>query len=168
MKYGTMAYLNVGGKVLLLKKFERNNDPNSGFWTLPGGKLEDFEKGIVNPRGRLESVIRETEDETGITLINPVLKGAILFDNSERIFSNWSKKEDYLVHIFSAKGYKGALRQSDEGIPEFIDERLLTSIPQNEGDKMMYKWLENGRNFVGIIKHTGNRIDEEGTFVDYF
>ncbi len=31
----------------------------------------------------------------------------------------------------------------------------------------MYGWLKDGRNFVGIIKHKGNEIDEDGTWVDY-
>jgi 8-oxo-dGTP pyrophosphatase MutT (NUDIX family) len=66
MKYGTMTYVERGdGGVLMLKKNERVDDPNSGFYTLPGGKLEKNELGV---RGRLESVIREVKEETGLIL----------------------------------------------------------------------------------------------------
>jgi len=32
----------------------------------------------------------------------------------------------------------------------------------------MYKWLKDGRNFFGVIKHKGNEIDEEGTWIDFY
>ena len=94
MKYGTMSYLFVDKQILMIKRLKEKNDPNSGFYTLPGGKLKDFEKGL-NPNGRLESAIRETEEETGLKLIEPKLKGVILFDNSERIFDNWKNSQDF-------------------------------------------------------------------------
>ena len=72
MKYGTMTFLSVDEMVLMIKKTERQNDPNSGFFTLPGGNLKNFERG-ANPTGRLESAIREIEEESGLTLIKPIL-----------------------------------------------------------------------------------------------
>jgi 8-oxo-dGTP diphosphatase len=167
MKYGTMSYLFVEGRVLMIEKFKRENDPNSGLFTLPGGKLEDSEK--KNPEGRLESAIRETEDETGLILIKPRLRGVILFDNSKRIFKNWPNPEDFLVHIFSAKEYTGELKDKcDEGIPRWIIEFLIPTLPTNEGDAKMYEWLEDPRYFIGVINHKGKKLDEENTFVDYF
>lgn len=163
-----MAYLSVDGKVLMIKKFERQNDPNSGFHTLPGGNLKDFERG-TNPRGRLESAIRETKEETGLILINPILRGTILFNNEGRIFPNWPNPQDFLVHVFSAQRYSGKLKtEMKEGIPLWIDEREIPNLPKNPGDVKMYEWLRDGRNFVGVIRHKGTVLDEEGTLVDYF
>jgi ADP-ribose pyrophosphatase YjhB (NUDIX family) len=168
MKYGTMAYLNINGKVLMLEKIKRNDDPNSGFWTLPGGKLKESEKGS-SPYGRLYSCLRETEEETGIILIRPILKGVVLFDNSEKIFDNWKNPQDFLVHIYSADEYGGELKEkTKEGTPHFLDEKLLSSVPQNSGDKKLYEWLRDGRNFSGVIRHKGKDLDESGTFVDYY
>lgn len=166
MKYGTMSYLCVSGKVLMLKKFKREDDPNSGFYTLPGGKLEDDERG-QNSFGRLESAIRETEDETGLILINPLLRGIILFDNSERIFENWPNPEDFLVYLFSAQEYEGELRRSDEGVPVWIDEQSIDELPKNEGDSKIYEWLRDPKYFFGAIKHIGKSLNKKGTFVDY-
>ena len=161
-----MSYLCVSGKVLMLKKFEREDDPNSGFYTLPGGKLGDDERG-QNSFGRLESAIRETEDETGLILINPLLRGVILFDNSERIFENWPNPEDFLVYLFSAQEYEGELRRSDEGVSVWIDEQSIDELPKNEGDSKIYEWLRDPKYFFGVIKHRGKSLDEKCTFVDY-
>ena len=43
MKFGILTYLSVNGKVLMMKKGVRENDPNSGKYTLPGGNLEPSE-----------------------------------------------------------------------------------------------------------------------------
>ena len=112
-----MSYLNCDKGILMLRKIERKEDPNSGYCTLPGGKLENCEKGLKNIEGRVKSSKRETEDETGISLINPVLRGVILFDNKDRIFDNWPNPDNFLVQIYSATEYDGELRVSDEGIP---------------------------------------------------
>ena len=166
MKYGTISYLFSNGKLLMIKKLVRENDPNSGFYVSPGGKLESFEKG-VNIKGRLESVIREIKEETGLELINPKLKGIILFDNFERVFENWKNSEDFLVYVFSCERYKGRLKKkSDEGIPMWVDEHKIKDLPQNEGDKKMYEWIKKGKPFVGVIKHKDKSLDEQGTFVD--
>jgi len=167
MKYGTMLYLVSSKKVLMLKKGVREGDPNSGYFTLPGGKLKDCEKGLNTLRGRANSVIRETKEETGIEPVKPVLRGVILFDNEGRIFDNWKNPDNFLVYIYSTKKYRGKSRKSEEGIPYGVSIHKVYGVPSNPGDKKMYGWLTDGRNFVGVIKHKGKALDEQGTFVDY-
>ena len=152
----------------MIKKEVRKDDPNSGYFTLPGGKLEDYEKGLNYPRGRLKSAVRETVDETGIEAIKPVLKGVILFDNDGRTFPNWPNPDNFLVYIYSATEFKGEPKKSDEGRPRTIPLNKVNEVPSNSGDKKMYEWLKDGRRFMGVIKHKENEIDESGTFVDYF
>jgi ADP-ribose pyrophosphatase YjhB (NUDIX family) len=166
MKYGTMSYLECDKGILMIRKNARGDDPNSRYCTLPGGKLESNEKG-ANPVGRLESAIRETQDESGITLIEPVLRGTILFDNRDRTFSDWTNPTSFLVYIFSAASYHGDLRPSDEGTPFWASWEEIEGFPKNPGDKYMYQWLKDGRPFFGVIKHKGNEIDFEGTWVDF-
>lgn len=163
-----MSYLIVNKKVLMLSKFKRENDPNSGFCTLPGGKLEPNEKG-KNVQGRLESVIRENLDETGLKLLNPRLIGMVLFDNSERIFDDWKNPTDFLVYIYYSDKYQGKLKEKcDEGIPVWINEITVKNLPQHEGNKKIYEWIKTGKYFSGVVKHKGKVLDEEGTFVDFF
>ncbi len=173
MLYGTFSYLKTNEGVLMLNKNKRENDPNSGYYAIPGGKLKLCEKGLKNPKGRLESTIRETKEETGIKLINPLLRGVILFDNKDRTFPDWPNPDNFYVYLFSATEYEGELKESDEGIPCWIPEENIHPLPKNPGDKLMYEWImdekfRQGRKFMGIIKHKGNEIDEEGSWVDWF
>lgn len=168
MKYGTMTHLLFGNSVLMIKKFERKNDPNSGYYTLPGGKLEDYEKG-TNAIGRLEAAVRELKEETGLMLTNPSQRGVILFDNDGRTFDNWKNPQDFLVYIFGSFSYTGELKkETGEGIPLWVAEKDIPNLPKNPGDAKMYEWLNNPRYFVGVIKHKGKELDEQNTFVDYF
>jgi ADP-ribose pyrophosphatase YjhB (NUDIX family) len=176
MKYGTMSYITSDEGILMIKKDKRENDPNSGCFTLPGGKLEPYEKGLYNPEGRLESSMREDKDEAGIKPLNQVLRGTILFDNKDRIFQDWKNHEDFLVYIYYSiwtRKYEGELKKSDEGIPCWVPPKILPSLPKNKGDRLMYEWLmhdnfKKGKNFFGVIKHKDNEIDEEGSWVDWF
>jgi 8-oxo-dGTP diphosphatase len=172
MKYGTMIYVTSDKGILMINKNKRVNDPNSGYYTLPGGKLEPDEKGLTNLEGRPISTIRETKDEAGITVFNPILRGAILFDNKDRTFDNWPNPDNFLVYILSATEYEGELKESNEGVPCWILPESIPSLPMNPGDKLMYGWLmddnfKQGRNFIGIIKHNRNEIDEAGSWVDW-
>jgi len=167
MKYGTMSYLSSDEGVLMIQKRERKDDPNSGYFTLPGGKLTELEKQVLE--GRLWSAIRETMEETGLLLTDPILRGTILFDNNGREFDNWPNPEDFLVYIFTATTYTGSLIPfGEEGRALWVPESKLSELPSNPGDRKMYQWLRDGRNLIGVIKHNGKVLDEENTFVDFF
>ena len=164
-----MGYLVCDKGILMLKKPVRENDPNSGYCVPPGGKLETFERGLNNLEGRTSSVVREVEDETGIKLLNPILRGVILFDNKDRTFPNWPNPDNFLVYIFHSENYSGELKSSNEGVPFWAkDMDEIDSLPKNPGDKKAHEWMRDGRNFFGVIKHKGNEIDEEGTWVDFY
>lgn len=171
--YGVMSYLNVDGDLLMVKKSQKKGDPNSGLYTLPGGKLEPEEKGLRSVEGRLEATIRETKQETGITLVTPKQIGIILFDNEGRIFNNWPNAPNYLVYIFSATNYRGQLidKGDERETPLWVPEYEIPELPKNPGDTKMYEWIKNSRNlfgFFGVIRHKGREIDEENTWVDFF
>ena len=172
MKFGILTYLSVNGKVLMMKKGVRENDPNSGKYTLPGGNLEPSEKGMDKPQGRMEAAVREPQEETGLTILNPVLRGIVIFHNFEREFDNWPNPEDFPVYIYSATEYTGELlvegRKGKNEVPVWVDEKEVPSVSKNIGDEKYHEWLKDGRFFVGVVKHKGKELDEKGTFVDYF
>ncbi len=168
IKHGVLVYLSVNGKVLMMKKGIRENDPNSGYYVPPGGNLEFYEKGLNKPLGRLEAAVREPLEESGLTLINPIYRGVILFHNFEREFPNWPNPEDFFVNVYSATQYTGKPgKGKNNEFPVWIDEEKISELPQNPGDKMIYEWLKDGRFFVGVIKHKGKELDKEGTYVDF-
>jgi len=168
MKYGTMAYIYEGDKVLMMKKEERENDPNSGFYTPPGGNLEFYEKGLDNPNGRLEAAVREVWEETDLTCLHPTYRGMILFDNDGRIFRSWKNPNDFLVYVYSSSQYIGELSKGKNGeTPVWVDKTDIRQLPKNVGDELIYQWLDDGRFFIGVIKHKGRELDKEGSFVNF-
>ena len=167
--YGTLIYMPVNDQVLMVKKSEGGRDPNAGCNTLPGGKLEAHEKG-GNPKGRLERAVLECQQETGLTPINPKLRGIILFDNKERNFRSFSNSIDYMVYVFVSTEYTGTMVEKGDGgeLPFLAPKTEIPKLHKNAGDNKIYEWLKDGRTFMGIIKHHGEEIDELGTFVEYF
>ena len=170
--YGVLTYLRVeNGKVLMVRKPSKKRDPNSGLCTLPGGKLEDPEKGLNSLKGRLEAAVRETQQETGLRIFEPVVRGVILFDNKERTFDRWENPPDYLVHVVLSTSCIGHLVEKGDGeeTPFWVHEYDIPRLPKNAGDGMIYEWIRwSQKPFFGVIKHKGRVLDEQGTFVDYF
>ena len=68
----TICYLKDHGKTLMLYRNKKENDINEGKWIGIGGKLEKGESPY-------ECIIREFYEETGLTIVNPILKGYITF-----------------------------------------------------------------------------------------
>ena len=84
------------GKVLVQNRI----DPNWGGLTFPGGPVEPGESLV-------DSVVREMQEETGLTVRNPRLIGS----------KSWMKDDGsrYLVLLYTATEYEGELHSSEEG-----------------------------------------------------
>ena len=85
------------GKVLV----QNRRDPNWGGLTFPGGHVEPGESLV-------DSVIREMQEETGLTVKHPRLIGA----------KSWMQRDGsgrYLVLLYTATEYEGELHDSEEG-----------------------------------------------------
>ena len=63
----TICFIKNGDEILMLN---REKSPNMGLWNGVGGKIEQGETHI-------QSVIRETYEETGIELNNPTFAGEV-------------------------------------------------------------------------------------------
>ncbi len=57
--------------VLLIRRAERDRDPWSGHWSLPGGRREACDRGVV------ETAVRETAEECGIELTPERVEAAL-------------------------------------------------------------------------------------------
>ncbi len=95
VELGVLCLVRFGNYYLLQ---DRLKDDWRGL-TLPGGHVEKGES-IV------KAVIREMQEETGLTILNPHLCGIRQFP-----------KEDgrYIVVLFTADKFKGEVRSSEEG-----------------------------------------------------
>lgn len=72
MKLATLCYLRHQGKTLMLHRIKKANDMHAGKWNGLGGKFLPGE----TPE---QCAMREVQEESGLTMINPLLRGIITF-----------------------------------------------------------------------------------------
>lgn len=90
--------LDGKGNVLVQDK---KNHPTWHGWNFPGGHVEKGE--YVTP-----SVVRELQEETGLTVLNPKLCGIKEFHKSD-------DGKRYIVFLYSADKFTGEIKASNEG-----------------------------------------------------
>ena len=164
--------------VLMLRKPRREDDPNSGMITPPGGKIENNEINLYNINGLYDGICikqsgcREVKEETGLIIkpnLNLKFKGTIYFNNYKRIFNDWDwkKHDDYLVHVFSTNSFSGELNEGlDEGIPFWMERREIDTSPYiSPGDKKLIDLIETMDHFFARITYHGKIIDENESYV---
>ena len=106
-EFTNMCMITDGsGNVLVL---DRQNPDWPGV-TFPGGHVEHGESFT-------ESVIREVEEETGLTVEDPVLCGIKQFQTNS--------DARYVVFFYRATRYSGTLRASDEGAVYWVPRQEL-------------------------------------------
>ena len=108
----TLCYLERDDAYLMLHRVKKQNDLNHDKWVGVGGKFEDGE----SPE---ECVLRETWEETGLTLTEYQYRGIVTF-----VSDRW---ETEYMHLFHATGFTGALRECDEGVLEFRRSHIRLS-----------------------------------------
>ena len=77
--------------------------------------------------------MRETKEETGLTLTHYKYRGIVTF-----VSDIW---ETEYMHLFTADGFTGNLIECDEGDLEWIPREQLLSLPAWEGDKIFLNLL---------------------------
>lgn len=116
---GTLCYALTTDAVLLL---QRTRPPQQGKWSPPGGKLEFGEA----PQ---EAIIREMQEETGLTIHKPELCGVVtVFD------ADWPIQ--WLLFIYRTHQFSGTLRQSDEGQLRWVPFAELDDYDRPYGDRL--------------------------------
>ena len=54
------------------------------------------------------------------------------------------------MHLFTADGFTGTLKECDEGVLEWLDWSQLTQIPHWEGDELFLRLLEQDAPFFSL------------------
>ena len=103
-----LCLIHKNGKYLLQDRIK--NDWKG--YTLPGGHIEPGES-IV------DAVIREMQEETGLTIRHPHLCGVKQFPLEEG---------RYIVFLFETEEFEGDLCSSEEGTMHWIDEKELSKV----------------------------------------
>ena len=115
----TLCYIQRGEDYLMLHRIKKQNDLNQDKWIGVVGKFEDKE----SPE---DCLLREVREETGLTLTSYRYRGIVTF-----VSDRWPTE---YMHLFTADGWTGELKECDEGVLEWLPRRRLMELPHWEGD----------------------------------
>ncbi len=129
----------------MLHRVKKENDLNHDKWIGIGGKFLEDE----SPD---DCLLREAYEETGLRLTDYRYRGIVTFINT--------KYPSEFMHLFTADGFEGELRDCDEGVLEWIDRKRLFELTLWEGDKIFLKLLEDDdRPFFSLkLRYDGDEL----------
>ena len=144
MYNSTLCYIERGDEYLLLHRVKKEHDLNRGKWIGLGGKFEPDE----SPE---DCVLREVREETGLTLTRWRYRGIVTF-----VSDVW---EGEYMHLFTADGFTGELRDCDEGVLEWVKKSDFAALPQWEGDRIFLRLLEEDAPFFSLkLVYAGEKL----------
>lgn len=143
----TLCYIRRGEDYLMLHRIKKEHDLNRDKWIGIGGKFEDKE----SPE---DCLLREVREETGLTLTHYRYRGIITF-----VSDRWPTE---YMHLFTADGFSGALKECDEGVLEWLPRGRLLELPHWEGDAIFLKLIEDdGQPFFSLkLRYEGETLAE--------
>ena len=130
----------------MLHRVKKENDLNRDKWIGVGGKFEAGE----SPE---ECLLREVREETGLTLTDWTFRGIVTF-----VSDRWPTE---YMHLFTAGGFTGRLRECREGVLEWVPWEQLTSLPHWEGDAIFLDLIARDAPFFSLkLRYEGERLAE--------
>ena len=136
-KQTTLCYIEKDNCYLMLHRVKKKNDENEGKWIGVGGKFLEGE----SPE---DCVLRETKEETGLTLTDYKYRGLVTF-----IYDAESYMCEYM-HLFTAAGFEGNLIDCDEGVLQWLPKEELYKLPMWEGDRIFLNLLDEDEPFFSL------------------
>ena len=139
------------GRVLVQERLPKPSTPWSGL-TFPGGHVEPGETVV-------DSVIREVQEETGLTVSNLQNCGYIQWYNPV-------KESQYFVFLFKTNTFSGELKDSVEGKVKWmmLDEMLAGKLAPNMTKYLAVFQNENIPQAYGISGQKLSVLDANGDF----
>lgn len=144
MKFTTLCYIERDNKYLMLYRNKKENDLNEGKWIGVGGKFEEKE----SPD---ECLLREVEEETGLTLTEYKLRCLVTF-----VSDKWETEHMY---VYSATKFEGEIHECNEGVLKWIDKDKIFDLPIWEGDRIFLERMQKEKDFFTIkLEYEGNKL----------
>ncbi|RPI98506.1 MAG: NUDIX domain-containing protein [Chloroflexi bacterium] len=109
----TLCFVTHGGDILLLRRGQHKRI-YPGRYNGVGGHIERDEDALT-------SAIRETQEETGLDVVNVCLRGVIHVDAGS--------ETGIMVFVFTAEATSRQFVDSDEGTLEWVARDQLESLP---------------------------------------
>ena len=143
-KQTTLCYIENEGCYLMLHRVKKEQDENKDKWIGIGGKFEEGE----SPE---ECVLREAKEETGLTLTDYKYRGIVTF-----VSDVWPCE---YMHLFTATGFVGELKDCDEGVLEWLPKDKLYGLPMWAGDRIFLELLDKNVPFFSLkLVYEGERL----------
>lgn len=140
----TLCYIEQEDAYLMLHRVKKENDLNHDKWIGIGGKFEDGE----SPE---ECMCREALEETGLTLLNPTLRGIVTFVSNE-----WDTE---YMFLYTCTEFEGTLGECDEGVLEWVAKDKVCDLPIWEGDKIFFRLLRENAPFFSLkLQYNGSEL----------
>ena len=140
----TLCYLERGDEYLMLHRVKKEHDLNRDKWIGVGGKFEEGE----SPE---DCILRETREETGLTLTEYRYRGLVTFVSNEA-------PTEYM-HLFTATGWTGTPGVCEEGELAWIRKGDLRKLPMWEGDRVFLDLLESDAPFFSLkLRYEGEKL----------
>lgn len=138
-----LCYIFKDDEVLMLKKNEVKGDMNSSKWLGVGGHIEDGE----HPD---DAILRETKEETGLTLTSYDLLGTIKF------YMNGKYSEK--IYVYAGYEVKGEMISCDEGLLQFFKKDEILNLSLWEGDKIFLRPLLENKKFKCSLYYNDEKL----------
>ena len=145
----TLCYIEKNGCYLMMHRISKENDINHGKWIGVGGHFEENE----SPE---DCLLREVNEETGLTLTSYSLRGIITF-----ISDGWGCE---YMHLYTADAFEGTLTQEqmntcNEGILRWIPKEQIMDLDLWEGDRVFLDFLLTQNAFFSMkLKYHGDKL----------
>jgi 8-oxo-dGTP diphosphatase len=130
-----LSILKSGNELLLLKRIK---EPNKDKFTPVGGKIDPYESAI-------ETVIRETCEETGIRISDPKYCGVMVETSPTKY--NW------ICFVYLSEIEYIDPPECNEGTLEWIEFSDLKSIPAPATDWFIYQYVIENRTFMLNVEY---------------
>ena len=145
MKNTSLCYIERDGQYLMLHRVKKQNDANHDKWIGVGGKFEEGE----SPE---DCVTREVWEETGLTLTDYAYRGVVTF-----VSDRW---EGEYMHLFTATGFTGQVKECDEGQLEWISKEKLMQLPMWAGDRLFLERIAQPGPFFSLkLRYRGETLE---------
>ena len=126
-----LTYVMDGDNVLLILKKRGLGD---GYYNAPGGHIELEETST-------EAAIRETKEETGLTVSDLKERGTLRFQFKDGM--------RMVCYVFTTSVWEGDLKECDEAKPLWADKNNLDYDMMWKDDKLWLPLLLDGKEFEG-------------------
>ena len=138
----TLCYITRDDQVLMLHRVKKKNDINKDKWIGIGGKFLEGE----SPD---ECLLREAREETGLELTSWRCRGVVTFLNT--------RCEGEYMYLFTADGFRGELKECDEGDLQWVSRAFLDQLPKWEGDQIFLDLLwQDAPFFLLTLRYDGD------------